>query len=67
MRGTYPVQILKLINMPTPAIMNNFRQPRTSTRKDEQQIATKKDQIVSAPLIIDWSYEDSMPTEFKMS
>lgn len=63
----YPVHTLKLISIPTPAIKNSFRLPRTSTRNEEQQIATKKHQIVRAPLIMDWSYDDSIPTEFKIS
>lgn len=53
--GTYPVQMLNVTNIPTPAIKNNIRRPRTSTKKEEQQIDTKKHQIVKAPLIMDWS------------
>lgn len=52
---TYPVQMLNVISMPKPAIRKSNRRPRTSTRKAEQQIDTKKHQIVKPPLMTDWS------------
>lgn len=44
------VQIVKAINMPTPAIKNRVRRPTRSTRKAQPR-ETRKHQIVRPPLM----------------